>query len=73
MSDLAVKFEVTPSQITTWKNEFIKNSQQVFNHSKSNNKKSEQEKIRLCSKIDQLQVEVDYFSEAYKKAGLKKK
>jgi len=73
LSDLAVRFEVAPSKITAWKNEFLKNSQQAFINFESNNQKSEQEKARLYSKIGQLQVEVDFFAEAYKDAGLKRK
>ena len=73
LSDLAVRFEVMPTEISAWKNEFIQHAQQVFINHDSQKKESEHEKERLNSKVEQLQVDVDFLAKVYKAAGLKKR
>lgn len=61
LSQLAEQFELHPNQISSWKREFLDNSQRAFD---SNDTKSEQhsaEKIaKLYQKIGQLEVENDF-------------
>lgn len=55
-TDLALKFEVHPAQITEWKKKFLENSSTVFDKGSSESKKEDTEKqiYTLYSQIGQL-------------------
>ncbi len=59
LSELAAKFELHPTQISSWKREFLKNADLAFG-SKSEKEDSNSETTPLYSKIGQLQVENDF-------------
>jgi transposase-like protein len=67
MSELAVKYELHPNQISIWKKQFLERVGSVFGSpSISNSSDSEKDQDRLYGKIGQLQVEVDFLKKALK-------
>jgi len=59
-SELAIKFEIAPSQISTWKTEFLTNAEQLFSVKQTLEDPNETEKNSMLAKIGQLQLEVDF-------------
>jgi transposase-like protein len=69
LSELAERYEIHPTQITTWKREFLSNATAAF----ATPKKAEEEPVdvdRLYSKIGQLEVEREFLKKSLKKTGL---
>ena len=64
IESLAKRYELSPSKITEWKDEFLKNASQAFekpSDSKRDLKKVKQENDRLLHKIGQLSIDCDFF------------
>ena len=59
IQELAAKHQVHPSQITTWKKEFLENASLVFDSKRQEVKDEFKDKI-LYSKIGELQIEIDF-------------
>ena len=59
IQELSVKHQVHPSQITTWKKEFLENVSLVFDSKRQEIKDDSKDKI-LYSKIGELQIEIDF-------------
>ncbi len=59
LQEIASKYEVHPTQFSTWKREFIENSSKAFD-SKSKKDTEDKEKSQLYNKIGQFQVENDF-------------
>ena len=59
IQELASKHQVHPSQITTWKMEFLDNASMVFESKRHEVKDESKDKI-LYSKIGELQIEIDF-------------
>ena len=59
IQELSVKHQVHPSQITTWKKEFLENANLVFDSKRQEIKDDSKDKI-LYSKIGELQIEIDF-------------
>jgi len=59
LQDLASKYQLHPTQITTWKREFLEKAESVFGAEKQADKDDGKEK-ELYSKIGELQVQVDF-------------
>lgn len=66
LQEIASKFDIHPTQISTWKREFIENSSKAF-ESKSKADDTDKEKSALYSKIGQLQVENDFLKKVLDK------
>lgn len=66
LQEIASKFDIHPTQISTWKREFIENSSSAF-ESKSKADDIDKEKSSLYSKIGQLQVENDFLKKVLDK------
>lgn len=61
LAELAQKYQLHPTQISTWKRDFLNSAEQVFESGKKD-KRSDAEKKndQLLKTIGQLKVEVDF-------------
>jgi transposase len=65
IQELGRKYEIHPAQITTWKTQFLKNGEGVFdNKVKDPKTESEEMEERLLKTIGQLKVENDFLKKA---------
>lgn len=65
LQELGRKYEVHPNQITTWKSQFIKNGQGIFDRTvKDAKSEAEEKEERLLKTIGQLKVENDFLKKA---------
>lgn len=65
IQELGRKYEIHPAQITTWKTQFLKNGEGVFdNKVKDSKTESEEMEERLLKTIGQLKVENDFLKKA---------
>lgn len=74
VQELAKRFEVSPSKISEWKEEFLRNAGQAFERPSDNRKELKQlktENERLLRKVGQLTIDCDFFASACEDAGLK--
>jgi len=74
LQELAVEFNIAPSLISRWKEEFIRNSAAAFAPVEENSrevKKLKAENDRMLKIIGRQKVEVDFFAKACEEAGLK--
>lgn len=74
LAELAKRYEVSPSRITAWKEEFLSNASQAFDSPAAHDKelralKGENE--RLMKKVGQLTLECDFFATACEESGLR--
>jgi transposase len=57
VSDLAKKYDLAPTQISTWKRQFLEGAEDVFTSKKGGKTEEEQEKDKLLRTIGELKVE----------------
>ena len=70
LSELAQKYQVSPTQISTWKKEFLSNASVVFEKGGSKNMESEQsERDELLRTIGEQKVEIDFLKKSLKRLG----
>lgn len=63
IEELSLKYEIHPTQINTWKREFLENAATVFTDKQSlveSGKQREQATEKLYAQIGQLKVENDF-------------
>src|SRR5439155_24317535 len=66
VAELAIKYELHPTQIAAWKREAVEKLAQVFDEKGPEREKSRDGEIaRLHAKIGQLVVERDFLSKAF--------
>ncbi|KXX66716.1 transposase [Flammeovirga sp. SJP92] len=66
-TELAQKYDLHPTQISTWKKEFLDGASSVFEKSREKKKLqkvSEGKEDELYAKIGKLQVELDFLKKA---------
>lgn len=69
LAELSKRFEVHPTMISKWKQEFIERAGEIFETTPP--EKENEEKIeRLYTKIGRLEMERDWLKKISKKAGL---
>lgn len=71
---LAKRYDVSPSRITEWKDEFLRNASQAFENPADKSremKKMKAENDRLLHKVGELTIASDFFAKACEDAGLK--
>jgi len=67
VSELAMKYELAPTQISKWKKEFLAGAETVFGSGLiSVQSESEQERDRLLKTIGELKVENDFLKKNLK-------
>lgn len=69
LSEISKRFEVSPSMVTKWKQEFIERSQEIFDTAPPE-KEREDKMDQLYTKIGKLEVERDWLKKNLKKVGL---
>ncbi|WP_086949424.1 transposase [Sphingobacterium sp. JB170] len=71
LSELAIKFDLHPNQISQWKHEFLENSALVFEQKPKALKSDHEVDVdKLYSKIGELQMEKDFLKKSLAKLGL---
>ncbi len=69
LAEISKKFEVSPSMVSKWKQEFLERSQEIF-ETDPPEKESEKKMEELFTKIGKLEVEREWLKKNLKKAGL---
>ena len=65
LADLAQKYQIHPTQISSWKRDFLEGADQVFETGKRDKRsESDREKDQLLKTIGQLKVENDFLKDA---------
>ena len=68
LHELSNRYEVHPTMISKWKNEFLEKADAVFD--KKSEAESEVDPEKLYAKIGQLEIENDFLKKNLRKIGL---
>lgn len=60
VAELAVQYEVHPTQIQTWKKHFLEHSSQLFSEKQTGEKQSETNESLLYEQIGKLQMQNEW-------------
>ena len=60
VAELAVQYEIHPTQIQTWKKHFLDNSAALFSEKQTDTRQSEANESRLYEQIGKLQMHNDW-------------
>jgi transposase len=60
IAELALEYDIHPTQIQTWKKHFLDHSAQVFSEKQSDDKQNEANESRLYEQIGKLQMQNDW-------------
>ncbi|NQU88392.1 MAG: transposase [Mariniphaga sp.] len=66
IQELGRKYDLHPTQISTWKSQFLSNASNIFEKGIEKND-DEKEKAELFKKVGQLQMEVDFLKKVLRK------
>jgi transposase len=69
LAELSKRFELHPTMISKWKQEFVQRSSEIF-ETRPPEENFEAERERLFAKIGQIEMERDWLKKISKKAGL---
>ena len=69
LSELAKRYELHPTVISRWKQEFLEQAKNVFSNKVSEDKEDPNIE-KLYAKIGQLEMECDYLKKNLRKVGL---
>lgn len=67
LSELAIKFELHPNQISQWKQDFLEKSQDIFQTKSTKKSSTDVDLEGLYSKIGRLEVERDFLKKSLDK------
>ena len=71
LAELSKEFEVSPNQISQWKQEAIRNMEKAFGGTGDEKSEDDEKSIRkLREKVGELTIERDFFEDACKRLGL---
>ena len=71
LAELSKEFEVSPNQISQWKQEAIRNMEKAFGEKGKGKSEEDEKSIRkLREKVGELTIERDFFEDACKRLGL---
>ncbi len=60
VAELALQYDIHPTQIATWKKHFLENSSSVFSEKQTGSKETEATEARLYEQIGKLQVQNEW-------------
>ncbi|QES88321.1 transposase [Rhizosphaericola mali] len=69
LSELALRFDLHPTQISQWKQEFLENSAIIFDGT-SVEKENEVDVSKLYDKIGELEMEKDFLKKSLRRLGI---
>ena len=71
LAELSKELEVSPNQISQWKQEAIRNMEKAFGEKGKEKGEEDEKSIRkLREKVGELTIERDFFEDACKRLGL---
>ncbi|MDD5537313.1 MAG: transposase [Clostridia bacterium] len=71
LSELSARYGVHPTVISTWKNEFLKRSEEIFSKQGPRSEADfEKERRELFAKIGELEMQRDWLKKKSKQLGL---
>jgi len=67
INDIAIQYQISPNQVSTWKKHLLGEASKVFEESRTKKKDDKPSEEILYQQIGQLQVELDWLK---KKSGI---